>query len=151
MVELHVKRRLWTKMFLWQILLFSSPNFIKFSCWFLVEAEFRFEFLIGKYACAENFKSIRQRNRPRWLKHVHGQQLLNFKVVMSRLVFINKLFLEKFFWGKTRRDMTTLKLRRCWPWTCFNQIGISLCRMDLKFSAHNLFSDEEFESEFRFY
>ena len=35
--------------------------------------------------------------------------------------------------------MTTLNLRSCWPWTCFNQSGLSLCRMDLKFSAHTYF------------
>ena len=35
--------------------------------------------------------------------------------------------------------MTILNLRSCWPWTCFNQSGLSLCRMDLKFSAHTYF------------
>ena len=36
-------------------------------------------------------------------------------------------------------NMTTLNLRSCWPWTCFNQSGLFLCRMDLKFSAHTCF------------
>ena len=40
---------------------------------------------------------------------------------------------------KTRPYLVSLKLRSFLPWTCFNQSGVSLCRMYLKFSAHAYF------------
>ena len=39
-------------------------KFREISSCFILETDFRFEFLVRKYACAENFKYIRQRERP---------------------------------------------------------------------------------------
>ena len=42
----------------------SRIKFREISSSFLLETDFRFEFLVRKYAYAENFKYIRQRERP---------------------------------------------------------------------------------------
>ena len=82
---------------------------------------------------------------------VHGHGHVMMTCLLSGLVFIyqqcvwlvhqhNSYHLKKNkFLRKTRPDRTTLKLRSCWPWRCFNQSGLSLCCMDLKFSAHSYF------------
>ena len=76
-------------------------KFREISSWFLLETDFRFEFLVRKYtSCAENFKYIRQRERPLWLKHVHGhaQKLLNFKLTKYGLVFMKKFYSKNNLW-----------------------------------------------------
>ena len=82
-----------------------------------------------KYACAENFKYIRQRERPLFLKHVHGQKLLNFKLTKYGLVFMKKFYSKNNLWLKK------------WPFSLPYVLEIFITC---------IFSDEEFESEIRF-
>ena len=42
----------------------ENKTHAKISWTKVLETDFRFEFLVRKYACAENFKYIRQRERP---------------------------------------------------------------------------------------